>query len=323
MSDPITPEAQPTDQQIPPQTPAPTGDAELKAFALDGDGKTVVDLTTAEGRGTIAKTIRDLKFGLQNAGQKRNERIAQLERVLESAGYDPKTGKRREAPAEPRAPAAKVTAESILDEYLGDPDTKALVDENPELKAILKNQARREAALLERVTASRQPQNDDERPLTANELEVRLEWDRAQALPDFRTLAVTTGKMDFNAGDEFQQFTAGRDALMAAHADACERADRYIPVTEFLSEMSKRLTPAPQPTAAAPVNLNPPGGPQPPPAPGRPGSPAPGMVADPSAVAGMTDAQWKEHIRTKYGVGGDDTDYVLGGSRRRMVSQPR
>ena len=294
--------------------------AELRGFKISGfekpEGGESADLTTKEGREKTQKLIKDLKHGIETSGKSRNERIAAMEKTLTDAGYDPKTLKRRETPqAEPATPKAAETAETIFAEYLKDnPKLKALLDDNPELEAILQTQAAREAKLLARGKSDKPDES-----FSRGDVEVMLDWREARANPDFKKLAVAVGMRDFNAHDEFTQFKVGDEALQELHAQACEAKGEYIPVGTFLSEMSKRLLTVP-PSAApgiAPVPVAPPGGPQPAPAPGRPGAPAPAGPTALEQVAGMTDAQWAERTRTKFGASTEDEAFRLGGSERR------
>jgi len=319
---PDTPETQPSVLPEPQPSPALTEEqiAELRGFKVSDfdkpDGGEKVDLTTSEGREKTQKLIKDLKHGIETSGKSRNERIAAMEKALTDAGFDPKTLKRRETPQTEQvtSPAAE-TAETIYAEYLKEnPKLKALLDDNPELEAILQTQAAREAKLLARGKSDKPAE-----PFSREEAEVMMEWREAKVHPDYKRLAVEVGKRDFNAQDEFTQFTSGDDALQELHANACEAKGGYIPVTAFLSEMSKRFLTAPPPTvpSTAPVTMVPPGGPQPAPAPGRPGTPAPAGQVPLEQVAGMTDAQWAERQRTRFGANTEDQAYGLGGSERR------
>jgi hypothetical protein len=292
--------------------------AQLRGFKVSDfdnpDGGTKVDLTTKEGREAAQKLIRDLKHGVETSGRQRNERVAAMEKALTEAGYDPKTLKRRETPP-PATPATAVTADSVYAEMLKDPEIKTLVDENPEMAVVFKRQAAAEAKLQAGVRTEKSA----EEPFSRAEAEVMLEWREAKGNPDYKRLAVAVGRQDFNAQDEFTQFQVGEQTLQAAHAAACEQKGEYIPVLQFLSVMSQRLLtapPAPGP-GAAPVNLAPAGGPQPPPAPGRPGAPAPAPQASLEQVAGMTDAEWANRQRTRFGASTEDQAFSLGGSDRR------
>ena len=319
------PEAQPSSVLPEPKPSPPLTDeqlTQLRGFSLDPeapDGGEKVDLTTKEGRERyqqLRKENKDLKHGLEETGQKRNAKLRLYEEALEKAGVDPKTLKARETPqTEPATPKAAETAETIYAEYLKEnPKLKALLDDNPELEAILQTQAAREAKLLARGKSDK-----PDVAFSREDAEVMLEWRDAKAHPDYKRLATEVGKRDFNAQDEFAQFRSGDDALQHLHADACEAKGEYVPVTTFLSEMSRRFLTAPPPTApgAAPVNVAPPGGPQPAPAPGRPGAPAPAGPTPVEQAAGMTDAQWAERQRTRFGANTEDQAYRMGGSERR------
>jgi hypothetical protein len=304
-----------------PTSPALTADevAQLRGFKVSDfdnpEGGTKVDLTTKEGREATQKLIRDLKHGVETSGRTRNERIASLEKALADAGYDPKTMKRRETPQPPAPTAATVTADTVYAEMLKDPEIKALVDDNPEMAVVFKRQAAAEAKLHAGVRTEKPA----EEPFSREEAEVMLEWREAKSNPDYKRLAVAVGRQDFNAQDEFTQFQVGGQTLQAAHTAACEQKGEYIPVLQFLSVMSQRLLTAPAAPGpgAAPVNLAPAGGPQPPPAPGRPGAPAPAPQASLEQVAGMTDAEWANRQRTRFGASTEDQAFSLGGSDRR------
>ena len=322
MNEERQPEAQPSVLPEPQPSPAlaPEEVAQLRGFQVSDfdkpDGGERLDLTTKEGREKTQKLIKDLKHGIETSGKSRNERIAAMEKTLTDAGYDPKTLKRRETPqAEPATPKAAETAESIYAEYLQEnPKLKALLADNPELDAILQTQAAREAKLLARGKSDKPDES-----FGRGEVEVMLDWRDARTHPDYKKLAVAVGMRDFNAQDEFTQFKVGDEALQELHAQACEAKGEYIPVGTFLSEMNKRLLTAPPPAApgTAPVTVTAPGGPQPAPAPGRPGAPAPAGPTALEQVAGMTDAQWAERTRTKFGASTEDEAFRLGGSERR------
>lgn len=320
MPEPITTDAaQPTVIPEPgPSQPLSAEEvAQLRGFKVsDFDnptGGTKVDLTTKEGRESAQKLIRDLKHGVETSGRQRNERIAAMEKALTDAGYDSKTLKRRETP-QPETPATTVTADSVYAEMLKDPGIKALVDDNPEMVVVFKRQAAVEAKLHAGVRTEKPTEG-----FSREEAEVMLEWRDAKSNPDYKRLAIAVGRQDFNAQDEFSQFQVGEQSLQAAHAAACEQKGEYIPVSQFLSVMSQRLltaAPAPAP-GIAPVTLPLPGGPQPAPAPGRPGAPAPAPQATLDQVSGMTDAQWADRQRTRFGASTEDQAYSLGGSDRR------